>query len=180
MLRRCKHSHSFPRTAHKVPIQQCFTDSLRLQNGFKFHGFGYGARGVIPSLRFGFLKPFEKFDAGHHFDPLLLVNRQQRGVSEIPIQGTKHVDLTSMAVRSSTIQSSTFMQTEERRLSQIQQLRGFSMSCVAKELVVSRSKPVGHREVPEGSKVSKQDFDAIQLRRVSFHGEWNYTILPRS
>ena len=32
---------------------------------------------------------------------------------------------------------------------------------------------------PKGTKVSKRDFEAIQLRRDSFHGEWNYTILPR-
>ena len=33
---------------------------------------------------------------------------------------------------------------------------------------------------PKGTKVSKRDFDAIQLRRDPFHGEWNYTILPRA
>lgn len=33
---------------------------------------------------------------------------------------------------------------------------------------------------PKGIKVGKQEFAAIQLRTDTFHGEWNYTILPRS
>jgi hypothetical protein len=33
---------------------------------------------------------------------------------------------------------------------------------------------------PKGIKVSKQEFAAIQLRTDTFHGEWNYAILPRS
>ena len=33
---------------------------------------------------------------------------------------------------------------------------------------------------PKGVKVSKKEFAAIQLLRDSFHGEWNYTISPRS
>ena len=33
---------------------------------------------------------------------------------------------------------------------------------------------------PKGVKVGKQEFAAIQLRTDTFHGEWNYTILPRS
>ena len=32
---------------------------------------------------------------------------------------------------------------------------------------------------PKGIKVGKKEFSAIQLRPESFHGEWNYTILPR-
>ena len=32
---------------------------------------------------------------------------------------------------------------------------------------------------PKGIKVSKQEFATIQLRPDTFHGEWNYTILPR-
>jgi DDE family transposase len=33
---------------------------------------------------------------------------------------------------------------------------------------------------PKGIKVGKQEFAAIQMRTDNFHGEWNYTILPRS
>ncbi len=33
---------------------------------------------------------------------------------------------------------------------------------------------------PKGIKVGKQEFAAIQLRPDPFHGEWNYTITPRS
>jgi len=33
---------------------------------------------------------------------------------------------------------------------------------------------------PKGIKVGKQEFAAIQLRTDTFHGEWNYAILPRS
>jgi transposase len=33
---------------------------------------------------------------------------------------------------------------------------------------------------PKGIKVGKQEFAAIQLRPDTFHGEWNYTITPRS
>ncbi len=33
---------------------------------------------------------------------------------------------------------------------------------------------------PKGIKVSKQEFATIQLRPDTFHGEWNYTIMPRS
>jgi hypothetical protein len=32
---------------------------------------------------------------------------------------------------------------------------------------------------PKGIKVGKPEFAAIQLRTDTFHGEWNYTILPR-
>jgi hypothetical protein len=32
---------------------------------------------------------------------------------------------------------------------------------------------------PAGVKVSKKDMEALQLQRDAFHGEWNYTILPR-
>lgn len=31
---------------------------------------------------------------------------------------------------------------------------------------------------PPGQKVSKQDFDAIPLRRHDWHGDCNYTITP--
>jgi hypothetical protein len=33
---------------------------------------------------------------------------------------------------------------------------------------------------PKGIKVGKKEFTAIQLHRDDFHGEWNYTIMPRS
>src|SRR3954447_2661484 len=33
---------------------------------------------------------------------------------------------------------------------------------------------------PTGIKVSKKEMDGINLRRDSFHGEWNYTISPRT
>ena len=33
---------------------------------------------------------------------------------------------------------------------------------------------------PQGIKVGKQEFAAIQLHPDAFHGEWNYTITPRS
>jgi hypothetical protein len=33
---------------------------------------------------------------------------------------------------------------------------------------------------PKWIKVGKQEFAAIQLRPDTFHGEWNYTITPRS
>lgn len=32
---------------------------------------------------------------------------------------------------------------------------------------------------PSGIKVSKEDMEGIRLRKCKFHGEWNYTILPR-
>ena len=33
-------------------------------------------------------------------------------------------------------------------------------------------------EYPKGVKVSKAEFATINLRRHSFHGDWNYTISP--
>ena len=36
------------------------------------------------------------------------------------------------------------------------------------------------RKYPKGVKVSDQQVAAIRLERDQFHGEWNYTILPRS
>jgi hypothetical protein len=33
---------------------------------------------------------------------------------------------------------------------------------------------------PKGIKVGKQEYAAIELRPDTFHGEWNYTIMPRS
>ena len=33
---------------------------------------------------------------------------------------------------------------------------------------------------PEGVKISKQQVNEILLKRDPFHGEWNYTILPRT
>ncbi|SPE42923.1 hypothetical protein SBA3_710032 [Candidatus Sulfopaludibacter sp. SbA3] len=33
---------------------------------------------------------------------------------------------------------------------------------------------------PKGIKVGKQEFAGIHLHRDLFHGEWNYTITPRS
>ncbi len=32
---------------------------------------------------------------------------------------------------------------------------------------------------PVGRKVSEKEVEEVNLRRDSFHGEWNYTILPR-
>jgi len=31
---------------------------------------------------------------------------------------------------------------------------------------------------PGGIKVSKADLESVQLRPDSFHGDWNYTVLP--
>jgi transposase len=39
---------------------------------------------------------------------------------------------------------------------------------------------VDPRKYPKGVKVSDQEVAAIRLERDQFHGEWNYTILPRS
>ena len=33
---------------------------------------------------------------------------------------------------------------------------------------------------PAGVKVSKKAMEEINLRRDTFHGEWNYTVLPSS
>ena len=33
---------------------------------------------------------------------------------------------------------------------------------------------------PEGIKVSQADLDDVKLRPDSFHGDWNYTIVPRA
>ena len=33
---------------------------------------------------------------------------------------------------------------------------------------------------PSGVKVSKKEMEGINLRRDAFHGEWNYTIVPRT
>ena len=33
---------------------------------------------------------------------------------------------------------------------------------------------------PSGIKISKEDMAGIRLRRDKFHGEWNYTILPKA
>ena len=40
--------------------------------------------------------------------------------------------------------------------------------------------PLDPGKYPKGIKVSKPQFAALQLRTDTFHGEWNYTILPRS
>ena len=37
-----------------------------------------------------------------------------------------------------------------------------------------------HSIYPSGIKVSKKEMEEINLRRDPFHGEWNYTISPRS
>jgi hypothetical protein len=34
-------------------------------------------------------------------------------------------------------------------------------------------------EYPTGTKVSDEEFDGINSKRSKFHGEWNYTILPK-
>jgi Rhodopirellula transposase DDE domain len=36
------------------------------------------------------------------------------------------------------------------------------------------------REYPSGVKVSKAEMETINLRRDAFHGEWNYSISPRT
>jgi len=36
------------------------------------------------------------------------------------------------------------------------------------------------RRYPVGRKVSDEEFAAISLKRDDFHGEWNYTVRPRS
>jgi len=36
------------------------------------------------------------------------------------------------------------------------------------------------RDYPSGVKVSKKDMEKINVRRDAFHGEWNYTISPRT
>jgi Rhodopirellula transposase DDE domain len=33
---------------------------------------------------------------------------------------------------------------------------------------------------PSGIKVSKKEMEELNLRRDAFHGEWNYTISPRT
>ena len=38
---------------------------------------------------------------------------------------------------------------------------------------------IDHRSYPAGIKVSDAEMDRINLRRDTFHGEWNYEILPR-
>jgi hypothetical protein len=36
------------------------------------------------------------------------------------------------------------------------------------------------RNYPKGVKVAHDDFAAIQLQPAKFHGDWNYTVAPRS
>jgi Rhodopirellula transposase DDE domain len=36
------------------------------------------------------------------------------------------------------------------------------------------------RSYPAGVKVSREAIDAVVLRPASFHGDWNYTIIPNS
>jgi hypothetical protein len=36
------------------------------------------------------------------------------------------------------------------------------------------------RKYPAGRKVSREDMASLNLRRAAFHGEWNYTIAPRT
>ncbi len=36
------------------------------------------------------------------------------------------------------------------------------------------------RNYPKGVKVAKDELDALQLRPAKFHGDWNYTVSPRS
>lgn len=38
---------------------------------------------------------------------------------------------------------------------------------------------IDHNSYPAGIKVPDTDFDAINLQRHDFHGDWNYTIQPR-
>lgn len=33
---------------------------------------------------------------------------------------------------------------------------------------------------PKGVRVSKKEFQAIELKPGSFHGEWNYVIMPHA
>ena len=38
---------------------------------------------------------------------------------------------------------------------------------------------VSYKDYPLGVKVSDSDFDSINVLRNDFHGEWNYSVLPR-
>jgi hypothetical protein len=38
---------------------------------------------------------------------------------------------------------------------------------------------VDNRQYDIGKKVSDEEFDAINIQRNSFHGEWNYIIKPQ-
>jgi transposase len=38
---------------------------------------------------------------------------------------------------------------------------------------------VDHRKYPKGIQVSDQEFASLRIKRDQFHGEWNYTLLPR-
>ena len=33
---------------------------------------------------------------------------------------------------------------------------------------------------PDGVKVSDEEFNAVNITRHEFHGDWNYTIVPRA
>jgi len=34
-------------------------------------------------------------------------------------------------------------------------------------------------EYKKGIRVTKEEFDTLALKRHEFHGEWNYTLMPR-
>jgi len=35
-------------------------------------------------------------------------------------------------------------------------------------------------EYMKGKKISKKEFDTIQIKKDEFHPEWNYSIIPKS
>ena len=39
---------------------------------------------------------------------------------------------------------------------------------------------VDRGKYPKGVQVSDQEFASLRIKRDKFHGEWNYTLLPRS
>lgn len=39
---------------------------------------------------------------------------------------------------------------------------------------------VDHNQYQTGKKISDQDFNAINIERNAFHGEWNYIIKPQN
>jgi hypothetical protein len=36
------------------------------------------------------------------------------------------------------------------------------------------------RRYPTGKKISAKDFNALQIERDAFHGDWNYVVRPRA
>jgi len=59
-------------------------------------------------------------------------------------------------------------ETIVRLISHTTTAKGLSVTC-----------RLDRRTYPPGRKVSDQEFSAINLTPLTFHGEWNYTIAPR-